>query len=146
MGMHPIIQTVVRNGEVNEILRNSTTARGQHYDVEFVGSFEELYSYDMILNHERREEMLLEEKKWNPHARYTLQSEYHARVMEAMILFRHLGSVMGVAEERFPAMEHRSWVNFMYAEGYQLRENAPREDIAKLHPDLVEYEELEPRS
>ena len=146
MDKHPVIQTVVRNKQVSDALSAGQTYNGQRYDVEFIGSFEELYSYKMILDLEAKERIFKENLKWvdeNRARSLISDSEEAFRRSRANDIFTKLLLKLCIPKgEIAERSRHRSWVNLMFSEGY--RHGKYRDQIAKTHAGLVDYEDLPP--
>lgn len=149
MDCFPIIQAIVQNSDKKRLLQGRQTARGREYDISFIGSMDELYSYDAIVRQDEMEAVARENARWVPENKElilyhsTQYSAYHAQ-----LIHRYIMDQIGLPEELRPRSEHRRWTNYMYSEGYQRMLFDPGttrpkvNDLAKVHPMLCPFEEL----
>ena len=143
MDVYPIIQTVLRDSNAGDLLAKSKNHRGEAYNIEFVGSYAELYSYDYITDSENKRAVLADFSKWSSDeaAKALIQQEDQYKIGKANVLHKKLLNQLDVAEgEAYQRSLHRQWVNLKLSEGYQYGEK--RNDIAKTHHYLVPYDML----
>ncbi len=156
-GIRPVIQTVVYDSEEKEALRDLTNYRGQRYDIDWIGDIASSFSEKVILNSELEEEALRLHKKWGKEEEFW-QYEYNYRSSTASALHRAARTACGIPGADKPEselteaerdgierLEHRRWNAYMRAEGYVYsgsREKSSRNDLAKMHHDLVDYAAL----
>ena len=157
MKIHPVIQTIVYNSQQKKALQGIRNYRGQEYDIEFLGDLESSYSEAVILDSELEEDALQrhlkwgkEEEFWNYEYNYrsSMASAIHmrARIHCGIPGARKAESELTPEEERIiGVLEHRRWNAYMRSEGYVYSgspEKASRNDLAKMHHDLVDYSML----
>lgn len=157
MGVHPAIHAVVSGAGKQRALDGAANFRGTPYDVRFIGSMEEMYSADVILNSELEQEGLRRHLKWGKEAdfwnyeynyRSSLSSALHlrARIACGMPGAGKPEAELTEAEGRsVELLEHRRWAAYMRSEGYVFsgaHDPATRSDLAKMHHDLIPYDEL----
>lgn len=157
MGIHPVIQAAVYHSEHREALARIRNYRGQPYDVTFVGDVESSYTEAVILDSELEEEALERHLKWGKEEEFwSYEYNYRSSVASAIHLRARIAcgipgadkpeSEMTPAErEGIERLEHRRWNAYMRAEGYVFsgsKDKASRNDLAKMHHDLVDYAAL----
>ncbi|MBE6595886.1 MAG: hypothetical protein E7644_08830 [Ruminococcaceae bacterium] len=138
-----MIQTVVRHGEISRTLAESKKLRGESYHIDFIGSYEEIYSCASILDAKDKEDVFREQMKWTRNTeevREVLSHEEQYRMARADVMHKRLLQRLEGPEELQERSQHRSWVNFMFSEGY--RHGPVRDHIAKLRPNLVAFDDL----
>ena len=143
MDRYPIIQTVLRDSNAGNLLVKSRNHRGEAYNIEVVGSYAELYSYDYITDGEKRKAVLADFSKWisDESAKELMQQEEQYKNGKAGILHKKLLNQFNLYEgEDYQRSVHRQWVNFMLSEGYQY--GTKRSNIAKTHHCLIPYDLL----
>ena len=149
MDIYPIIQTVLRDSYAGELLTKSKNYRGEAYNIECVGSYAELYSYDYITDNENKEAVLKDFSKWssNEAAKELIQQEEQYKLGKANVLYKKLLQQLNVMPneecmegDAYQRSFHRQWVNFKHSEGYQY--GPKRNEIAKTHNLLVPYDDL----
>lgn len=152
MGIKPKIQAVVENSNRKKALHDIKNYSGQPYDVECIGSADDIYSYDNIFNSELEQEALQRHLKWGQEEDFW-KYEYNYRSSMASALHRRMKihcSIPGI--EKVPSernekelwnlryLEHRRWNAYMRSEGYIY---APqRNNLAKTHHCLVTFDVL----
>lgn len=156
-GCKPIIKTVVFNSDEANALRGITNYSGQEYKIEPIGDYQSTYSEEILLGNELEHLALERHLKWGQEDEFW-QYEYNYRSslasaihMKARIACKIKGADKNEAgltlEERntIEALEHRRWNNYMRSEGYIYSgspEKSSRNDLAKTHHDLINYESL----
>lgn len=145
MGKHPIIQTVLRNGDAGKLLSDSKNYRGMSCDIDFIGSYEEIYRLDFITDIENKEAAIQENLKWfdQKSAKELLSHEERYHMEKSRLIHKRLLQVLNIPNEKQYKSEHRRWVNYMLSEGYLY--GPKRNDFAKRHPLLIPYDQLEER-
>ncbi len=148
------IISVVYSGN-KDFIKDVKNFKGQDYNIECIGSYENVYSYHFIIDSE------LEKEAIEAHMRYskTKQEEeaifsyaYNFRSSCASVIHQHVRiqlDMNGAANpeqmtpeqvEATKVLEHRRWAAYTRSEGYIY---APiRNDLAKTHHDLILYSEL----
>ncbi len=158
MKLHPVIQAVVYNAQQKNALTGIKNYRGQPYDIQFIGDAESSYTENVILDSEVEEEALKSHLKWGKEEEFWTY-EYNYRSSSASAIHRKIRVKCGVPgagkkaeeltlEERdaIEVLEHRRWNAYMRAEGYVFsgsKDPASRNDLAKMHNDLVVFDELD---
>jgi len=149
LDLYPIIQTVLRDSNAGELLTKSQNYRGEAYNIEFVGSYTELYSYDYITDSKNKKAVLESFSKWSSDeaAKALMQQEEQYKLGKANVLYKNLLKQLNITADEdseeidtYSRSFHRQWVNFKLSEGYQY--GPKRNDIAKTHPTIVPYENL----
>lgn len=158
MHIHPVIQAIVYNSQQKNALLGVKNYRGQAYDISFIGDMDSSYTEGVILNSELETEALRRHMKWGKEEEFWTY-EYNYRSSIASAIHRKARIQQGIAgagkkeseltdEERsiIEVLEHRRWNAYMRSEGYvysKSQDPASRNDLAKMHHDLVEYEKLD---
>ncbi len=156
-GCHPVIQAVVTNSQQKKALEGIRNFRGQAYDIDFMGDVASSYTEAVILDSELEEEALARHLKWGREEDFWAY-EYNYRSSVATAIHRRARIHCGIpgahkAEEELTGeeklgleiLEHRRWNAYMRAEGYIFSgstDKASRNDLAKMHHDLVAYQRL----
>ena len=156
-GNHPVIKTIVRNTEEKNALAGATNYRGQQYGIEAIGDLETSYSEEILLGSELEHLALERHLKWGQEEEFW-QYEYNYRSSMASAIHMKARIACGIPgadkkeDELTPAerdiiepLEHRRWNTYMRSEGYIYSgspEKSSRNDLAKLHQDLVDFESL----
>ncbi len=155
--MHPIIQTIVYSRVECEALQGVKNFRGQPYDIEFTGDLRTTFSEALIIDSRLEAEALARHLKWGEEAEFW-QYEYNYRSSLASAIHMRARVACGIPgaakneadvtpEEQLAIerLEHRRWNAYMRAEGYVYSgspEKSSRNDLGKMHHDLVNYEAL----
>lgn len=153
----PVIHVVVRNSDEKSALSGITNYRGQAYDLECIGDLESSFSEGVIINSELENDALQRHLKWGKEEEFW-QYEYNYRSSMASAIHMKARIVCGIPgagkpEEELTAeeiaiiepLEHRRWNAYMRAEGYIYSgspEKSSRNDLAKMHHDLVDFSSL----
>ena len=117
--------------------------KGQSYDLTVVGSLEQQYSRETILN------CALEEGALQGHLRYGgseedfYRFEYNWRSSMASAVHAKWRGLHDIQGEDAKELEHRRWNAYMRGQGYVY--GPVRSDRAKTHPSLVSYQALSVR-
>lgn len=153
----PTIQAVVYSTIEKEALDGVKNYRGQSYEIDFIGDIKTSYSEKVIIDSELEEDALLRHLKWGKEEEFwsyeynyrsSMASAIHMKAREAC---RVAGA--GKKEEELTdeekaviePLEHRRWNAYMRSEGYIYSgspEKASRNDLAKMHHDLVCFDDL----
>ena len=153
---YPHIVAIVYNGRKDYVV-NATNFKGQKYDIECIGSYEESYTYSYIVDSK------LEEEALKAHARYCKQNSeleaffaysYNFRSNCASVIHKEArkalnihGSALKPNElkqdqiDKIEVLEHRRWSAWIRSEGYSY--NATRNDLAKFHHDIRAFDDLD---
>ena len=157
MKIHPVIQTIVYNSQQKKALQGIKNYRGQEYDIDFIGDIESSYTEDVIIDSELEEEALRRHLKWGKEEEFwTYEYNYRSSVASAIHMKARIKCGIPGAdkaeedlteEERniIEVLEHRRWNAYMRAEGYIYsgsNDKSSRNDLAKMHHDLVQYDSL----
>ncbi len=151
-GMHPQIDALIRDSEKKKALTGITNHSKQAYNINFVGDIKASYSEKVILDSDVEEVALKRHMKWGKEEDFW-KYEYNYRSSVASAIHHKMKVLCGIPgadqkpEERdekdrlaLRILEHRRWNAYMRTEGYSYGEE--RNNLAKTHHCLVEYEEL----
>lgn len=163
----PIIQAIVYNPEIRDALKGVRNVKEQTYDIDFIGTLNETCSEKVIINSELEQRAFAVHRSYyrkednvpfaqQEHEFYDFEYNYNSSVASAV--HRRLKEELGrlprdkalsdyTAEELDIEnnLEHRRWNAYMRAEGYVYsgsKEKSSRNDMAKMHHNLVVYDEL----
>ena len=131
--------------------------RGVPYDIQYIGNLKRQYSETALLNSQLESEALKRHLQWGTEDAFW-NCEFNYRSSVASVIHQRVKlqcNIPGVNQnpnERNPAdrdrlrlIEHRRWNAYMRAEGYCYsgsRSKESRNDLAKIHPDLVPFDML----
>lgn len=156
-GDHPAIQAIVYTSGKKKYLETVTDYRGHSYDIRFVGDLESTYSLETMVDSALYKEALQRHLKWGSERDFwAYEFNFHSSVAAAIHL--RMRSAVGIPwadkpeeqltlEERdeLEVLEHQRWNAYMRSEGYCYSgspDKATRNDLAKLHHDLIPFERL----
>lgn len=152
MGIKPKIQVVVENSDRKKAFQDIKNYSGQQYDIECIGSADDIYSYDNIFNSELEQEALKRHLRWGKEEDFW-KYEYNYRSSMASALHRrmkihcNIPGIDKVPSERneeelwnIRYLEHRRWNAYMRSEGYVYA--LQRNNLAKAHHCLVTFDAL----
>ncbi len=157
IGSKPVIQAIVHNSYEKKALTGITNFRGQPYDIDFIGDLESSFTEEVIIDSELEEIALERHLKWGDEEDFwNYDYNYRSSTASAIHLkARELCGIPGagkaeseLTEEELLAiesLEHRRWNAYMRSEGYIYSgspDKSSRNDLGKLHHDLVCYEKL----
>lgn len=154
----PVIHAVIGDADRKRLVENAVHFSGKPYQIIGVGDLESLYTEAGVINNELQQEALACHLRWGEEPTFW-QYEYHFRSSMASAIHIHARMDCGIPgadksedkltdEERarIEALEHRRWNAYMRANGYVYSGSpakATRNDLARMHNNLVCYEELE---
>lgn len=156
-GAKPIIRTIIHSEEESRALEGVCNYRGQPYAILTIGELGTSYSEDTLMESELEQLALRRHLKWGEEEEFW-QFEYNYRSSMASAV--HMQARVACAipgadkeesqlteEERdiIEKLEHRRWNAYMRSEGYVYSgspEKSSRNDLAKMHHDLVDFEAL----
>ena len=157
MNRHPKIKAIVFNDNAANVLSNAVNFRGVPYDIQYIGNLKRRYSETALLNSQLESEALKRHLQWGTEDAFW-NCEFNYRSSVASVIHQRVKlqcNIPGVNQnpnERNPAdrdrlrlIEHRRWNAYMRAEGYCYsgsRSKESRNDLAKIHPDLVPFDML----
>lgn len=155
--LNPKIQPVVYNSASAEMLNRATNFRGASYRIHCVGSIRERYTEQAVLNPALEAEALARHLLWGKEDAFW-RYEFNYRSSAASALHRRMKLLRGIPgadlppeerttedRDRLRLIEHRRWNAYMRSEGYSYsgsREKGSRNDLAKLHNDLIPFDLL----
>ena len=157
MKIHPIVQAIVYNSEQKKALDSLRNYRGQTYDIEFIGDMESSYTEAVIMDSELEEQALRRHLKWGREEEFwTYEYNYRSSMASAIHMKARIqcgipgadkteGDLTEEERRSIEVLEHRRWNAYMRAEGYVFSgstDKASRNDLAKMHHDLVDYASL----
>lgn len=147
-GIHPMILAMTGKTGENRTLTGAATPGGIPYDIVFIDEGRYCCSERGILHSEAEKEALEIHLRWGKERDFWTY-EYNYRSSMAAVIHRKAwekclapGKAADAAaeRERLSRQEHRRWSAYMLSEGYVYGET--RNDLAKTHPDLVDYDGL----
>ncbi|MBR1779820.1 MAG: hypothetical protein IJ751_00245, partial [Oscillospiraceae bacterium] len=160
----PRIDAVIYQPNKAQTLREFglTDYKGTSYDIHVIGDLDATFSYDSVMPDElerlARERHLAWTDRSNPEAVYAdtrkfYKYEYFYRSSLASVIRRKIRADLGIPgmdkpvkertrEERvgIQRMEHAGWNAYMRTEGF--RYSPVRNDMARLHNDLIPFDQL----
>ena len=157
MKIHPVIQTIVYNSQQREALEGIRNYRKQAYDIGFIGDLNSSYTEQVIIDSELEEDALRRHLKWGKEEEFwTYLYNYRSSMASAIHMKARIHCGIPGADKQedqltqaektvIETLEHRRWNAYMRAEGYVFsgsNDKSTRNDLAKMHHDLVEYEQL----
>jgi len=156
-GIHPLIHAIVYSGSKREMLEQVTDYRGHSYDIRFIGDVSFTYTNAHIADSELYREALQRHLKWGAEQDFWAY-EFNFRSSVAAAIHLKMREECGMPwcgkaedaltlEERdaLERLEHRRWNAYMRSDGYVYSgsiEKSSRNDLGKLHNNLVPYDEL----
>ena len=156
-GAKPAIQAIVLSSDKRRALEGLRNYRGQPYQIDFIGDLESSCSEKVIIDSELEEEALRRHLRWGNEAEFW-GYEYNYRSSIALAIHARAKVLCGIAgagkpeaqlteQERtqLETLEHRRWNAYMRSEGYIYSgspEKSSRNDLAKMHHDLVNFDAL----
>ncbi len=158
MKIHPVIQAIVYNSQQKKALDGLRNYRGQEYDISFIGDVESSYTENVIIDSELEEDALRRHLKWgNEDEFWTYEYNYRSSMASAIHMKARIRCGVPGADKKeedltsqerriIETLEHRRWNAYMRAEGYVFSgstDKASRNDLAKMHHDLVNYASLQ---
>ncbi len=161
-GAKPIIQAVIRQTDANRMLRSVRNNAGQPYGIEGIGDIVTSYSERVIIDSDAEEDAFTrhkaycngdpeqEENFWRYEYCYrsSMASAIHgvARIKCGFPGAEKCEDDLTPAErDALEVLEHKRWNAYMRSEGYVYSGSplkASRNDLAKMHHNLVVYEAL----
>lgn len=160
MNIHPVIQAIVYNSQQKLALTDIQNFKKQKYDIDFIGDIESSYVESVIVDSELEKDALDRHLKWGTeddfwnyeyHYRSSVASAIHLKARaRCMIPGAGKSDDVLTSEEknRLDILEHKRWNAYMRAEGYIFsgsNDEKSRNDLAKMHHDLVPFSELKPK-
>ena len=154
MKIKPVIQSVVYSTDEKNALNGITNYRGQPYDIEFIGDTRSFYSEAVIMNSQLEADALSRHLKWGKEEEFwQYEYNYNSSVASALHMKARIACGIPAAAKNeedltegekkiIGVLEHRRWNAYMRAEGYIFSgssEKSSRNDLAKMHHDLVDY-------
>lgn len=157
MKIHPVIHAIVYDSRQKKALQGIRNFAGQDYDITFIGDMEDSFSESVIIDSKLENDALARHLKWGKEAEFWAY-EYNYRSSIASAIHMHARVLRGIpgADKReedltdgerliIEKLEHRRWNAYMRAEGYIYSgstEKQSRNDLGKMHHDLVDYSSL----
>ncbi len=157
IGVHPVIQAVVYNTQQKNTLKGIKNFRGKEYDIEFIGDIESCYTEKVIIDSELEADALNRHLNWGTEDDFwNFEYNYRSSVASAIHLKTRIKLGIPGADKmdteltdeeriRIENVEHRRWNAYMRSEGYVFsgsEDPSSRNDLAKMHHNLVNYDEL----
>lgn len=157
MGIHPVIQAIIYNSQQKRALDKVENFKKQSYDIDFIGDIESSYVVDVIVDSELEEDALKRHLKYGKEADFwNYEYNYRSSIASAIHMKARIKCKIPGANKRtdeltveerdtIEILEHKRWNAYMRAEGYVFSgstEKKSRNDLAKMHPDLVDFSSL----
>ena len=151
-GCSPKIQAVVYSSAKKEALSGVKNFKNQAYDIEFIGDLKTSYSAKVILHSDLEDAAKKRHMKWgNEETFWQFSYNYCSSVASAIHRkAKEECGIPGITLEpkkrnetelwNIRRLEHRRWNAYMRSIGY--RYGAERNDLAKMHPSLVPFDDL----
>lgn len=157
LGVRPAIRAVVYNEKLVDALQGVKNFKNQPYDIDFIGDMQTRYGEDVIIGNEMEKEALACHLKYGAEEDFW-RFEYNYDSSVATAIHKRARIACGFSwaakkeeeltmEERsqLESIEHRRWNAYMRACGYVYsgsKDAASRNDLAKMHHNLVPYDDL----
>lgn len=156
-GIHPYIQAIVYATAKKKTLETVTDYRGHSYDIHFIGDLQSSYSRENIVDSQLYQVALQRHLRWGDERDFwAYEFNFHSSVAAAIHL--KMRKVCGMPwagkteaelndaeRDALERLEHRRWNAYMRSEGFVYSgsiEKSSRNDLAKLHNNLVPYDDL----
>lgn len=150
----PLIKAIINSPDAKEAFKDVTNFKGQKYLIDCIGDLASAYSEKVIISSELENFALNRHLKYGDEAdfwdyeynyRSSVASAMHLRLRQS--LNKDLAYVSGIdmtPEQKIAveSLEHKRWEAYMRSEGYVC--GKIRNDLAKVHHDLVPYDKLDP--
>lgn len=156
-GSKPIIKAVVTSIEAKEALTGVTNYRGQAYEIEAIGDIATMYSQKILMGTQLEKLALERHLKWGKEEEFWQYGyNYDSSMATAIHMKARIACGIPGADKTEDALtdqerdtleelEHRRWNAYMRSEGYVYsgsRDKSSRNDLAKMHHDLVPFNQL----
>lgn len=155
MHIKPVICAVVHNSDLCACLSGLTNFKDQAYDIRWIGSLEDMYSEAVIMHSTIEKDALKIHQSYGGTEQEFFSYEYNYRSSTASALHNRARAKLEILGAHLPPeqrseeqkqalkmLEHRRWNAYMRAEGYVYSgstDESSRNDLAKMHHDLVAY-------
>ncbi len=161
IGIHPVIQAIVTNGNQTRILSGIKNYRGQPYDIEFIGNIDSSYTEDVIIDSELEQFALKRHLKWGSEEEFwNYEYNYRSSIASAIHMKARISCGIKGADKKeeeltederdtIEILEHKRWNAYMRAQGYIYsgsKDEKSRNDLAKMHHNLVDYASLDEKT
>jgi len=157
--IHPVIMAAVSSPDKCAALADARDKSGRSYDIQFVGDAKTVYSVDVIINPTLEADALALHMRYNngkPDGFY--EYEYNYKSSMASVMHFDIRKQLGIPgagkaeseltpteRDSLASLEHRRWNAYMRSEGFIYSgspEKASRNDLGKMHHNLVVYQTL----
>ncbi len=158
-GIKPTIQAVVNSYGLCDMLEGVTNFKKQEYKIEFIGSYKDSYTESVVISSEIERDAMKIHRKYGDSADNFWRYDYNYRSSIASAIHNKVRIALGIkgagkredeltAEEKtaLQCLEHRRWNAYMRSQGYSFsgsQNPETRNDLGKLHHDLVSYDLLD---
>ena len=158
IGVHPIIQSIVYNAEIVKTVKKVGglyNYEGLPYDIDLIGDIDLLYDEDLIINSSLQNLAQKSHNKWakdDTQKKRFMKYEYYYRSSCASVIHAQARQICNIDPsnmEQNAILEHKRWNAYMRSEGYVYSghiEKRKLDSIAKMHHDLLPYDELHSES
>ena len=153
IGLHPRIETILKSARKKEFLENAVNFKNEKMDIAFIGDTQSSFSESVIMGSELEKAALERHLKWGEEEtfwsfEYNYRSSVASLIHKKMKIYCDIPGINKDKSERseeeknlIRRLEHRRWNAYMRSEGYTYAKE--RNDIAKQHNNLVNYNELD---
>jgi hypothetical protein len=143
----PPVCAYIHNPHKASLLREQglSNYRGQKYNISVFGDLKSCYSYNRIMFSQLEQIALERHKKWGGTEIEFYTSEYNYRSSLAWVIRKKWRDACGIAQPERTELEHKGWNAYTRSIGYSYSgstDKASRNDLAKLHHDLVCFDKL----
>ena len=157
MKMDPVIHSIIYNSQQKQVLGGLKNYRGQKYRIEFIGDIDSSYTEAVIIDSALENDALRRHLKWgNEEEFWGYEYNYRSSIASAIHMRARIKCGIPGADKKeseltdeerkiIETLEHRRWNAYMRSEGYIYsgsNEKSSRNDLAKMHNDLVCFESL----
>ena len=144
-GVRPDLYTIIRSSDKKRMLENIENFKRQKYDIHSIGDIPSTFSEKEIISSELEQEALRLHKQWGDEADFwRYEYNYQSSTARAIHL-KARSNLSGQAASRSGITEHKRWNAYMRSLGYTYSgsgDPSSRNDLAKLHNDLIPYDQL----
>lgn len=145
-GVHPALFTVIRSDDKKRMIDNIENFKGQKYDVRSIGDVRSTFSEKEIFRSELEQAALDLHKQWGGEESFwRYEYNYQSSLARAIHLKIRRALYPQRSASDMSVTEHKRWNAYMRSLGYTYSgspDPSSRNDLAKVHPDLVPYDQL----
>lgn len=153
----PRIQSIVQSTRLKNSIEGITNFKSESYNIEFIGDLESCYKENVIIDSELENDALARHLKYGKEeAFWRFEYNYLSSVASAIHMKARIACGIPGADKAedeltpeetiaIAKLEHRRWNAYIRSRGYiysGTRQRESRSDLAKVHPDLVDFKLL----